>query len=133
MIHEPALLAVTGELALGDAEESNVLKSPGQLPNINSPKPNSSFSPGGRLQSSNQITQHARTHHALSIIHRPHHLSPRIPSASGYGRVSVIPHDPEAFARASMPSSINATKPAQNSLSSKLSLKPMNGEPLRIV
>ena len=102
MIHEPALLAVTGELAVGTHEASNILKSPGQLPRHYSPKAKLlvlSWEADSDLQT--QITLNASriTHPASSsTVHIISHT--HIPSVSGFGRVSVIPHDPEAFARA---------------------------------
>ena len=101
MIHEPALLSVTGELATSTNGHSGILKSPGQLPKHYSPKAKLlilSWKDDHDLQT--QLARHASriTHHASSIIHVISHA--RIPSASPYARVSVIPHDPEAFARA---------------------------------
>jgi L-threonylcarbamoyladenylate synthase len=101
MIHEPTLLAVTGELAVGASEKSNVLKSPGQLPKHYSPNAQLlilSWTDDFNLQT--QITHHRSriVHHPPSTIHVISHT--RIPSAPSYGRVSVIPHDPDAFARA---------------------------------
>jgi len=101
MIHEPALLAVTGELAVGSHEALNILKSPGQLPKHYSPRAKLivlSWSDDSDFQS--QIAHHASriTHHVSSAIHVIAHT--HIPFLSGIGRVAVIPHDPEAFARA---------------------------------
>jgi L-threonylcarbamoyladenylate synthase len=96
MIHEQALLAVTGRLALDAAHGSEVLKSPGLL--------RKHYSPRARLvvcswrderelsvQSSRFEVQGAKVH---IIAHT------RVPAVAGFGRVSVIPHDAEAFARA---------------------------------
>jgi L-threonylcarbamoyladenylate synthase len=96
MIHEPALLAVTGELALGTSADPEVLKSPGQLPKHYAPKAKLvalSWKDEAdlRLQSSMFKVQSSQIH---IIAHT------RIPSGEGFARVSVIPHDAEAFARA---------------------------------
>ena len=96
MIHEQALLAVTGRLARDAAHGPEVLKSPGLL--------RKHYSPRARLvicswrdehelavQSSSFKVQGAKVH---VIAHT------RIPPAADFGHVSVIPHDAEAFARA---------------------------------
>ena len=96
MIHEQALLAVTGRLALDAAHGSEVLKSPGLLRKHYSPRARlvvCSWSDEHELsvQSSRFMVQGSKVH---IIAHT------RIPAAAGFGRVSVIPHDAEAFARA---------------------------------
>ena len=96
MIHEQALLAVTGRLDIGAAEGPGRLKRPGLL--------RKHYSPRARLvvccwrdeqdlkvQSSKFEVQGSKVH---IIAHT------RIPSAGDFGRVSVIPHDAPAFARA---------------------------------
>ena len=93
MVHEPALLAVTGELALGHQNTKNILKSPGQLPKHYSPKAKLlvlSWTDDADLKK--QLGSSSSSVHIISHTH--------IPSVSGFGRVSIIPHDPEAFARA---------------------------------
>jgi L-threonylcarbamoyladenylate synthase len=96
MIHEAALLAVTGRLAPGAAESGAVLKGPGQLPRH--------YAPRARLaiwEWKDEEELRARTAQcgapraAVQVI-----AHTRIPSASGFGRVSVIPREPAAFARA---------------------------------
>jgi L-threonylcarbamoyladenylate synthase len=96
MIHEQALLAVTAELSLGFGESEKILKSPGLLPKHYAPK--------ARL-----LVLDWRDDHDLNIqlstfnfqLLRTHIIAhTRIPSGGGFGRVSVIPHDAEAFARA---------------------------------
>jgi L-threonylcarbamoyladenylate synthase len=100
MIHEPALLAVTGELAVGGHGGSDILKSPGQLPKHYSPKAKLLvFSWANEADLKKQLSGSSFSgKYAASTIHIISHT--RIPSASEFGRVSVIPHDPEAFARA---------------------------------
>jgi L-threonylcarbamoyladenylate synthase len=95
MIHEQSLLAVTGELALGP-ESSNILKSPGQLPKHYSPKARLVMLSWKddldfKVQSSKFEVQSSKFH---VVAHT------RIPSIVDRARVSIIPHDPEAFARA---------------------------------
>ena len=96
MIHEQALLAVTGELTLGFGDSEEVLKSPGLLPKHYSPKAKLLVLDWRddhdlNLQLSTLNFQLSRTH---IIAHT------QIPSGVDFGRVSVIPHDAEAFARA---------------------------------
>jgi L-threonylcarbamoyladenylate synthase len=99
MIHAEALRATLREVAgprtaprLADAP----LRSPGQL--------RRHYSPRARLLVANwRDDQHllAVAHQAcpdLSALHILAHT--RIPAAGNYGRVAVIPHDAEAFARA---------------------------------
>jgi L-threonylcarbamoyladenylate synthase len=96
MIHEPALLAVTGKLAVGGAQQEQVLKSPGLLQRH--------YSPSARLviwpwQDESELRLRSlRCGVPGAKIHVIAHT--RIPSVQGFGRVSVIPHDAEAFARA---------------------------------
>lgn len=96
MIHEQALLAVTGELTLGFGDNEEILKSPGQLQKHYSPKASLVVlswqnEEDLKVQSSKFRVQGSKLH---VITHS------QIPSAGSFGRVSVIPHDPEAFARA---------------------------------
>jgi L-threonylcarbamoyladenylate synthase len=103
MIHEHALLAITGKLALGLSAGAGVLKSPGQLPKHYAPKAKLvvlSWTDEAdlRLQSSKFKVQGSRFKVPWSRIHIIAHN--RIPSGEGFARVSVIPHDAEAFARA---------------------------------
>jgi L-threonylcarbamoyladenylate synthase len=95
MIHEQSLLAVTGELNVGPAS-SQILKSPGQLLKHYAPrarlvmlpwKDDSEF----KAQSSRFKAQGSKVH----VVAHTH-----IPSVGDRARVSIIPHDPEAFARA---------------------------------
>ena len=96
MIHEQALLAVTGELAQGLREDAAILKSPGLLRRHYSPKARLVvLSWKGeadlKVQCSMLGVQGSKTH---IIAHT------RVPSGKGFGRVSIIPHDAVAFARA---------------------------------
>jgi L-threonylcarbamoyladenylate synthase len=96
MVHEQALLAVTGKLTLGFGDSEKILKSPGQLQRHYSPKAKLIVlswqnDKDLRVQSSRLKVQGSRLH----VIAHTH-----IPSGHDFARVSIIPHDPEAFARA---------------------------------
>jgi len=96
MIHEQALLAVTGELAVGFGSEQGTLKSPGLLRKHYSPRARvtiMSWSDDEDLWK--QLAHHRITLTAFHVISHTH-----VPSGEVFSRVSVIPHDPEAFARA---------------------------------
>ena len=96
MIHEQALLAVTGELALGFGDSEQILKSPGLLEKHYSPKARIvlwSWTDERELRD-----RAASQGWHLPSVHVIAHT--RIPSEGGFGRVSVIPHDAEAFGRA---------------------------------
>jgi L-threonylcarbamoyladenylate synthase len=98
MIHEQALLAVTGELVLGASESPEVLKSPGMLRKHYSPKAKLvvwSWRDEAELELE---VRSAECGVRISRVHIVAHT--RIPAGAGFGRVSVIPHDPAAFARA---------------------------------
>jgi len=95
MIHEEALLAVTGRLAVGSGESPEVLRSPGLLRKHYSPRAKLvvwSWREEAelRMRSAECGVRNSRVH---VIAHT------RIPTAAGFGRVSVIPHDAAAFAR----------------------------------
>lgn len=96
MIHEQALLAVTSALTVGFGKNEEILKSPGQLQKHYAPKAKlviSSWSDESdlRIQSSNFKIQRSKLH----VVAHTH-----IPSGHDFAHVSIIPHDPEAFARA---------------------------------
>jgi L-threonylcarbamoyladenylate synthase len=96
MIHEQALLAVTGELVLGANASPEVLKSPGLLRKHYSPKAKLvvwSWRDEAELK-----VRSAECGVRISGVHVVAHT--RIPAGAGFGRVSVIPHDAAAFARA---------------------------------
>lgn len=96
MIHEQALVAVAGDLAVGPAENTSILRSPGLL--------KKHYAPHAQLvvwqwHDERELRQRAADsgldlRRVFVIVHT------RIPSAAGWGRVSVIPHDPGAYARA---------------------------------
>jgi L-threonylcarbamoyladenylate synthase len=96
MIREESLLAVTGELDTGSRFAGLVPKSPGLL--------EKHYSPRAKLQilswrdDPDLRRQLSLVPGPWSVIHVIAHT--RIPSDMGFGRVSVIPHDAEAFARA---------------------------------
>ena len=96
MIHQEALLAVTGELARPGAAGPSVLKSPGLLRKHYAPRAKLvqhtwKNEEGLRVFSSSVGVPISKIH----IIAHTH-----IPSLGKFSGVSVIPHDPEAFARA---------------------------------
>jgi len=96
MIHEQALVAVTGSLALDASHGSGVLKSPGLLRRHYSPRARlvvASWRDGLELEAQTSSFKVPRP--GICVI-----AHTRIPSAADFGRVSVIPHDAEAFARA---------------------------------
>jgi L-threonylcarbamoyladenylate synthase len=96
MIHEQALLAVTGALTLGFGDSEENLKSPGQLQKHYSPKAKLVV-----LSRQNDDDLGLRISNFEFRISKPHVVAhTRIPSGHAFDRVSVIPHDPEAFARA---------------------------------
>ena len=96
MIHEQALLAVTGELVMGAGESPAVLKSPGMLRKHYAPKAKLVMWAWDQekelgVQSAKSEVRRSKTH---VIAHT------RIPAGGGWGGVWVIPHDAVAFARA---------------------------------
>ncbi len=96
MIHQESLMAVIGDLALGFGDGEEVLKSPGLL--------RRHYSPKARLlilkwrDESDLRRQLAESSVPLGESHVVAHS--QIPGDEGFGRVAVIPHDAEAFARA---------------------------------
>ena len=96
MIHEQALLAVLGRLGANDREKAQVLKSPGLL--------RKHYSPRAKLvlwswKNERELRERSReSGMPMARIHVIAHTC--IPSVESFGRVGVIPHDPEAFARA---------------------------------
>jgi L-threonylcarbamoyladenylate synthase len=96
MVSEQAILAITGELATGKREDGPILKSPGQLPRHYSPRAKLVMlswrdEADLRVQGSSFKVEGSKVH----LICHSH-----IPSPAEFGRVAVMPHDPEAFARA---------------------------------
>jgi L-threonylcarbamoyladenylate synthase len=96
MIHEQALLAVTGALTLGFGDSEEILKSPGQLQKHYSPKAKLVIS--SWCNESDLRTQSSKFKVQGSKLHVIAHTN--IPSGRAFARVSIIPHDPEAFGRA---------------------------------
>ncbi len=96
MIHEESLLAVLGELTLGFGDSEEVLKSPGMLKKHYSPKAKLvllSWNDEDHLKE--LLEQFGKPINKVHLI-----AHSRIPLNVELGRVSVIPHDAEAFARA---------------------------------
>jgi L-threonylcarbamoyladenylate synthase len=96
MIHEQAILAVIGELVVGATESSEILRSPGLLKKHYSPKAKLvvwSWRNEAELEA--QIAGSGVQKPGIHVI-----VHTQIPAGRGFGRVSVIPHDPIAFARA---------------------------------
>ena len=103
MIHEQALLAVTGELLLGFGDSEEILKSPGQLPQHYSPRAKLLICSWSNEEDLRQqiLKQHAGGVTDQALPAKMHVISHTIiPSSDRFAHVSVIPHDPEAFARA---------------------------------
>jgi L-threonylcarbamoyladenylate synthase len=108
MIHEQALAAVTGKMATGAGGGAEILKSPGQLAKHYAPKAKlvvlkwrderdlnlqlSTLDAGGTPAVPGGHLPQRGIRHVIAHTH--------IPSQTGFGSVSVIPHDAEAFARA---------------------------------
>jgi L-threonylcarbamoyladenylate synthase len=96
VIHGPALLAVTGELAVSEHHHEHVLKSPGLL--------RKHYAPRARLEVwswtdlDDLVRASASSGAAKSKTFVISHTC--VPTGKGFGRVSVIPRDAEAFARA---------------------------------
>ncbi|MEY2466576.1 MAG: L-threonylcarbamoyladenylate synthase, partial [Verrucomicrobiota bacterium] len=96
MIHEQALMAVTGELSVGFGDSEEILKSPGLLKKHYAPKARLvilNWSDEADLQQ--QVSAFGFPMAGCHVI-----AHTRIPSQNEFARVSVIPHDAEAFARA---------------------------------
>ncbi|HWD92892.1 MAG TPA: L-threonylcarbamoyladenylate synthase [Verrucomicrobiae bacterium] len=96
MIHEDALMTVTEKLTLGVGESEEILKSPGQLRKHYAPKAKLivlEWRDDADLRA--QLSTRDIRPAALHVLAHTH-----IPSPGGFARVSVIPHDAEAFARA---------------------------------
>jgi L-threonylcarbamoyladenylate synthase len=98
MVHEGALAAVIGKVSGAGCQVSGegALRSPGLL--------RKHYAPSARLlvlswKDDAELRSHLRpdTPHLTRCFVIAH---TRIPSAEGFGRVSVVPHDAEAFARA---------------------------------
>jgi L-threonylcarbamoyladenylate synthase len=96
MIHEEALMAVTGELTVGFGDSEEVLRSPGLLEKHYAPKAKLAVlawkDDADLRRQLGTRNPGPGTCHVIAHTH--------IPSGAGFARVSVIPHDAEAFARA---------------------------------
>jgi L-threonylcarbamoyladenylate synthase len=96
MIHEQALLAVTGQLLSGPGKAETTLRSPGMLKKHYSPKARliiCSWRDEEELKA-RSAEYGVRSGKVQVIAHT------RVPASGGFGRVSLIPRDPKAFARA---------------------------------
>jgi L-threonylcarbamoyladenylate synthase len=95
IIHRESLMAVLGALK-GPGESGEHLKSPGMLAQH--------YSPRARLAVRSWSNDAELAAHVAALQAeqgRCHVLAhDRIPDPRGFGRVSLIPHDPEAYARA---------------------------------
>jgi L-threonylcarbamoyladenylate synthase len=96
MIHTESLLAVTGRLAAGTARGEGALRSPGMLERHYAPK--AVLRVCSWRNEKELLGLAARERVPSSQIHVIAHGC--VPSGRSFGRVSVIPHDAEAFARA---------------------------------
>jgi L-threonylcarbamoyladenylate synthase len=96
MIHEQALMAVTRDLTLGFGDSEEILKSPGQLARHYAPKAKLMV-----LKWRNETDLNAQIASLKKKFPQPHVIAhTHIPAQAGFGSVSVIPHDAEAYARA---------------------------------
>lgn len=96
MIHEEALLSVVGQLSVETATEETVLRSPGLLKKHYSPRaPLVVWSWGNERELKARLSSANVNAVAVFVL-----AYGQVPSGSGLGGVSVIPRDPEAFARA---------------------------------
>ena len=94
MVHEEALLAVTGKLASGSG--ASAVKSPGML--------RKHYSPRARLvvwSWENEKELKVRSAECGVRSERIHVIAHTcLPAGKGFGRVWIVPHDPQGFARA---------------------------------
>ena len=96
MIHIESLLAVTGAVSTTPEHGAGELKSPGLLPRHYAPKARLLiWSWQNETELRQKIAKRSENPATVHVISHTH-----IPSLAGLGRVSVIPHDAEAFARA---------------------------------
>jgi L-threonylcarbamoyladenylate synthase len=96
MIHAESLAAVAREIHLAPSPVEGVLRSPGQLPKHYSPKAKLRvwyWKDEADLQA--RVAALGFEAAAVQVLAHTH-----IPSGESFARVSVIPHDAEAFARA---------------------------------
>lgn len=96
MIHEESLIAVLGRLTVGFGDSEEILKSPGLLRRHYAPKAKVRIM---SWQSESELSRRlAAEGLRLEEVHVIAHQ--QIPRGCGFGRVSVVPHDAAAFARA---------------------------------
>ena len=103
MIHEQALRAVVGETARTGGRSEPVLKSPGQLPKHYAPKARLVVLTwrDDRDLREQVAVQRPTPGSRASSLSACHVLAySNVPSAAGFGRVSVLPREAQAFARA---------------------------------
>src|SRR2546425_2685808 len=99
MIHEEGLMAVVGEMALARAEAKEALRSPGLLRKHYAPKAKLLiWSWADEAELRRKIADCSRRAGPIAGCHVITHTN--IPGARRFGRVSVIPRDARAFARA---------------------------------
>ncbi|MEP6664358.1 MAG: L-threonylcarbamoyladenylate synthase [Verrucomicrobiota bacterium] len=96
MIHAESLLAVTGSLAQGTEENKKILRSPGLLRKHYSPRAKLVIFPWRNdAELKSRLAEWPFARGQIHIIAHTH-----IPLSDVFGRISVIPHDADAFARA---------------------------------
>jgi L-threonylcarbamoyladenylate synthase len=96
MVHKETLAAVIGPVSVGSGSKTELLKSPGLLPKHYAPRAKLAL---WSWQNERELKQQALNSGVVtSKIHVIAHT--HIPSDAEFGRISVIPHDAEAFARA---------------------------------
>lgn len=96
MVHQESLASVIGPVMLGGGPGAEILKSPGLLRKHYAPQARLVIRSWETDRELRSIAAEAGTppNRTCVIAHT------RVPSGEGFLRVSVIPHDPEAFARA---------------------------------
>ncbi len=96
MIHEESLSAALGERPAISTGATNTLRSPGMLPKHYAPKAKLVVLKWETAQDLKfKISDFNFPKECVHVV-----AYSRIPSHDDFGRISVIPHDPEAFARA---------------------------------
>lgn len=96
IIHEQALIAVTGQLAQGPDRGERVLKSPGLLPKHYAPRARLvvwSWKDEQQLRA--EVRRCGMTFSKTCVV-----AHTNVPSAEGFADVSIVPHNVAAFARA---------------------------------
>jgi len=96
MVHNETLVAVIGAVSLGSGSKTELLKSPGQLAKHYAPRAKLAlWSWKNEPELKQQVLKSGVATSRIHIIAHTH-----IPSDAELGRISVIPHDAEAFGRA---------------------------------